>query len=181
MVIFSAHSYPVSHDFFDLIKKKFSKNPNLAGLRCLHNSNDYKNFINQISAKEDSNKSGLIFAGSAFSKKVWKLHPFREDVSTFEDKEWTKRVLNKGYDIEFVESIFNYEITRTRAQNFFRFKNDVIGNYQLWNEEVNFLKVSKGLLFSLIKLIKDIFINVYYIFLKYLFYIKFLLNKPNKF
>ena len=71
IVIFSAHSYPVSHDFFKLIKAKFQANPNLAGLRCLHQPNDYKNFINNVSAKVDSNKSGLIFSGSAFSKKVW--------------------------------------------------------------------------------------------------------------
>ena len=48
VVMFSAHSYPVSHDFFKLIKRKFDENPNLAGLRCLHNPNDYKNFINKI-------------------------------------------------------------------------------------------------------------------------------------
>ncbi len=71
VVIFSAHSYPVSHDFFKLIKKKFRENPKLAGLRCLHTSNDYKNFINKIPANQDPNKSGLIFSGSAFSKKVW--------------------------------------------------------------------------------------------------------------
>ena len=35
VVMFSAHSYPVSHDFFKLIKQKFDDNPNLAGLRCL--------------------------------------------------------------------------------------------------------------------------------------------------
>lgn len=181
VVIFSAHSYPVSHDFFKLIENKFRKNTNLAGLRCLHNSNDYRNFINKINAKANTNKSGLIFAGSAFSKNVWKLHPFREDVATFEDKEWTKRVLNEGYDIEFVESIFNYEIKRTRKQNFFRFKNDVIGNYQLWHEEITFFKVSKGLIFSLFDLTKNFFIDMFYVFLKYFFYLKFLLKKPDKF
>ncbi len=93
VVIFSAHSYPVSHDFFKLISKKFNENPNLAGLRCLHSSNDYKNFINKFHAKSDPNRSGLIFSGSAFNKKVWEKHPFREDVATFEDKEWSKRVL----------------------------------------------------------------------------------------
>ena len=102
VVMFSAHSYPISHDFFKLIKLKFDENPNLAGLRCLHNPNDYRNFINKISAKEDPNKSGLIFSGSAFSKQVWEKHPFREDVATFEDKEWTTRVLKAGYDIDFV-------------------------------------------------------------------------------
>ena len=44
VVIFSAHSYPVSWDFFKLIKAKFKGRENeLAGLRCLHTYSDYKN------------------------------------------------------------------------------------------------------------------------------------------
>jgi glycosyltransferase involved in cell wall biosynthesis len=181
VVIFSAHSYPVSHDFFKLILKKFDKNENLAGLRCLHSSNDFKNYINKIPAKEDPNRSGLIFSGSAFNKKVWVNHPFREDVSTFEDKEWSKRVLEKGYEIEFVESIFSYEIKRNRQQNYFRFKNDLIGNYQLWNEDVSFLSASKGFLVSLFRIIKDFFGELRYAILRFTYLIKFILNKPDKF
>ena len=181
VVIFSAHSYPVSHDFFKLILKKFKENSNLAGLRCLHSSRDFKNFINKVSADSDPNKSGLIFSGSAFSKKVWEKLPFREDVATFEDKEWSKRVLENGYDIDFVESIFHYEIKRTKKQRFFRFKNDVIGNYQLWHDNVNIFKIFKGLLYSILKLIKYFFVDLYYVFLKFIFYLKFIFNKPDKF
>ncbi|MDI1303875.1 MAG: glycosyltransferase, partial [bacterium] len=155
IVIFSAHSYPVSHDFFRLIQAKFENNPNLAGLRCLHNTNDYKNFINKIPAAIDPNKSGLIFSGSAFSKAIWKKYPFREDVATFEDKEWTTRVLKEGYEIDFVESIFCYEIKRTRKQLFFRFKNDVIGNYQLWHHDISLSNAIKGLLFGVFHVMKS--------------------------
>lgn len=181
VVMFSAHSYPVSHDFFKLIKDKFEENPNLAGLRCLHSSNDYKNFINKVSAKEDPNKSGLIFSGSAFRKSVWEQYPFKEDVPTFEDKEWTIRVLKAGFDIDFVESIFHYEIKRTKKQLFFRFQRDLIGNYQLWQEDVSFLKASKGFIMSSLILIKGFFVDFWYILLRYLFSIKFIFNKPTKF
>jgi len=181
VVIFSAHSYPVSHDFFKLIKLKFEKNPNLAGLRCLHSSNDYRNFINQIPAKLDPNKSGLIFSGSAFSKKVWEKFPFREDVATFEDKEWSKRVLEKGYDVEFVPAIFHYEIKRTRKQIFFRFKNDVIGNYQLWHADIRLLNITFDFIKSIFNLIKFSIVDLYYIFKRFIFLIGFILNKPKKF
>ncbi|WP_372757301.1 glycosyltransferase family 2 protein [Mariniflexile sp.] len=181
IVIFSAHSYPVSHDFFKLIKAKFKENPNLAGLRCLHQPNDYKNYINNISAKQDPNKSGLIFSGSAFSKIVWEQHPFREDVPTFEDKEWTVRVLKAGYDIDFVPSIFAYEIKRTKEQLFFRFKNDVVGNYQLWHKDVSFFSASKGFVGSVFQAFKVFFLNVYYAFKRYVYLIKFIFNKPYKF
>ena len=181
VVIFSAHSYPVSHDFFKLIAQKFKNNKKLAGLRCLHAPNDYINFINNVSATEDPNKSGLIFSGSAFNKKVWERHQFKEDVATFEDKEWTLRVLKNGYDIEFVPSIFCYDIKRSRKQLFFRFKNDVVGNYQLWHQDVNIFQILKGFFVSFIKLIKDFFIDLYYVFLRFAFHLKFLFNKPNKF
>lgn len=181
IVIFSAHSYPVSHDFFKLIKTKFQKNPNLAGLRCLHQPNDYKNYINNISANQDPNKSGLIFSGSAFSKLVWEKHPFREDVATFEDKEWTVRVLKAGYDIDFVPSIFAYDIKRTKKQLFFRFKNDVVGNYQLWHQDVSFLSASKGFVGAILQALKTLFSNTYYACKRYWYLLKFIRNKPNRF
>lgn len=181
VVIFSAHSYPVSHDFFKLIREKFEANPNLAGLRCLHSTNDYRNYINQVSAKQDPNKSGLIFSGSAFSIKVWEIHPFRNDVATFEDKEWTVRVLQAGYEIDFVPSIFHYEINRTPQQRFFRFQNDVVGNYQLWHQDIQFLNAIKGLLGSLFQLVKNTGVEVLYIFRRFFFLMKFILNKPKQF
>ena len=181
VVIFSAHSYPVSHDFFKLIQTKFDGNPNLAGLRCLHSSNDYKNFINKIPATVDANKSGLIFSGSVFSRAVWEKHPFREDVATFEDKEWTVRVLKEGYTIDFVESIFSYEIKRNPNQLFFRFKNDVVGNYQLWHHDVSFSDALKTLLGSFYNSIKNFGIELYYNLKRFLFLIQFINNKPKKF
>ena len=181
VVMFSAHSYPVSHDFFKLIKQKFDGNPNLAGLRCLHNPNDYQNYINKIPAKVDPNKSGLIFSGSAFSINVWEKHPFREDVATFEDKEWTKRVLEAGYEIDFVASIFCYQISRTKKQIYFRFKNDLVGNYQLWHDDVSFLSASKGFVMSMIRLFRGFIVDFWYIIKRYAHLIKFIFNKPEKF
>ena len=181
VVIFSAHSYPVSHDFFKLIKEKFELKSNLAGLRCLHSTNDYRNYINKVTAKADPNKSGLIFSGSAFSKAVWEKQPFREDVATFEDKEWSKRVLEKGYEIDFVPAIFHYEIRRTPKQQFFRFKNDVIGNYQLWYEDVRLSQAIKGLIGSIWNSIKYFSIEIKYAFLRFFYLIKFIRNKPKQF
>jgi len=181
VVIFSAHSYPISHDFFKLIKKKFEDNTKLAGLRCLHAPNDFKNFINKIPATQDPDKSGLIFSGSAFNKTVWEKYPFREDVATFEDKEWTVRVQNEGYDIDFVPSIFCYDIKRTKKQLYFRFKNDVVGNYQLWHQDISFFSASKGFVHTIFKSLLNFFVDLYYIFKKYFFLIKLVFNKPKKF
>lgn len=181
VVIFSAHSYPVSPDFFKVIKEKFESNKNLAGLRCLHSSNDFKNYILGIDARTDPNKSGVIFSGSAFSRKVWEVIPFNEQVPTFEDKDWTLRVLKAGYDIEFAPVVFNYEIKRTLAQEYFRFKNDILGNYQIWHIEPSIISVVKGFIMSLFKVIKNSFIQIYYILKRFFFMIKFKITKPQKF
>ena len=129
----------------------------------------------------DPNKSGLIFSGSAFSKRVWEKYPFREDVATFEDKEWTKRVLEKDYDIEFSPSIFHYEIKRTRKQQLFRFKNDMVGNYQLWHTDFTFENAFRGLMVSIYNLIKSFFVDFYYIIYRFIYLIKFVIKKPKKF
>lgn len=181
IVIFSAHSYPVSHDFFKLIYKKFEDNKKLAGLRCLHSSSDFRNFIDNVPASKDPNKSGLIFSGSAFKKDVWQVHKFRDDVATFEDKEWSKRVLENGYDIDFVESIFHYEIKRSRKQNYFRFKNDLIGNYQLWHQDVGFFTVTKSFLVSVFRVFHNLFLDLFFIIKRFFYSIKFIFNKPDKF
>lgn len=181
VVIFSAHSYPVSDDFFSQIKIRFEKNENLAGLRCLHNPGDYKNYINKVSSKNDPNVSGLIFCGSAFNKKVWELHKFKADIRTMEDKEWSVRVIKSGFDIEFSPSIFCYDIKRNPKQHFFRFKNETIGGYQLWHKEYTLRFVCKALVGSIFNIIKNFILDVVYAFMRFFFLLKFLLNKPEKF
>ena len=179
--MFSAHSYPVSPDFFTTIVKLFNNNSNLAGLRCLHSNNDFRNYIENINSVQDPNKSGLIFSGSAFRKSVWKKINFNENVPTFEDKDWTKRVLKAGYDIDFAPVIFNYEIKRNKAQNYFRFKNDVLGNYQIWHKEIPFSSIFKGLIGSNFTLVKFFLQDIYYSFKRFFFLLKFKFKKPKKF
>lgn len=181
VVIFSAHAYPVSHDFFSQIKIRFDDNENLAGLRCLHNRGDYKNYINSVSSKNDPNVSGLIFCGSAFNKKVWLNHRFKDDIQTMEDKEWSVRVIKNGFDIEFTPSIFCYDIKRSPKQNFFRFKNEIIGGYQLWHKELTIKFVCKSLIGSILNSLKVFSLEIIYAFKRFFFLLKFLSNKPEKF
>lgn len=181
VVIFSAHAYPVSHDFFQQIIKRFNENQNLAGLRCLHTTNDYENYINKVTAQEDPNKSGLIFCGSAFNRDVWRTHRFKDDITTFEDKEWTLKVLKAGYDIEFSPSIFHYNITRTRAQQYFRFKKELVGAYQLWHKDLTFGETFKTIAKECFGVLKNGFVDLFYAIRRFLFKLKFLINKPNKY
>lgn len=181
VVIFSAHAYPVSHDFFKLIQLKFKENNNLAGLRCLHNQNDYVHYINGVTATENPNGAGVIFCGSAFNKKVWRELRFKGDIQTMEDKEWTKRVLDKGYEIEFVPAIFCYSIKRNQKQLFFRYKNEVIGGYQLWHTEYSATTALKMVTGSIINAFGVFISSIYYAFKRFFFLLNFINNKPVKF
>jgi hypothetical protein len=123
----------------------------------------------------------LIFSGSAFNREVWMKIPFNDNVPTFEDKDWTKRVLKAGYDIDFAPVIFNYDIKRNPEQEFFRFKRDVIGNYQIWHQEYSILSVFKGFIMSLYRTIKQFLIQIIYAFKRFFYLIRFKINKPSKF
>lgn len=180
VVIFSAHSYPVSPDFFKVIKEKFEGRQDLAGVRCLHSPNDYRNYILNISSQEDPNKSGLIFSGSAFYRPIWEKIPFDDSVATFEDKDWTVRVLRAGYKVEFAPVIFSYEIKRTKKQMLQRYKNDVVGNYELWGQKVTLKNAIGNFFGTSFILMKNFFIDIYYIVLRFVFLVKFVYKKKYK-
>lgn len=181
VVVFSAHSYPVSHDFFKLIKDKFQNNQNLAGLRCIHSDTDFKNYINQLSVKQDVNRAGLLFCGSVFNRKVWENQKFKTEITTFEDKEWTKRVVALGYEIEFVPSIFCYSIKRNRKQLYFRFRNEVIGSYQLWHEDYTYSQIFKSFIQNVLSTLCNTFFDLGYSVKRFVFLLFFLTNKPQKY
>lgn len=172
VVIFSAHSYPVSHDFFKLILERFqSGDSKLAGIRCIHNNSDFKVYLSGIQSADSPNLGGLNFAGSAFSKLIWEKHPFNENVRTFEDKEWTLRMLKMGYKIEVAPCIFNYYIKRSQKQLFFRFKNDTIGSFQIFNKKVSYSYIFKSFFAFFIFGISDLISAIFYNFRRLLFLI----------
>ncbi|HEY0091599.1 MAG TPA: glycosyltransferase [Flavobacterium sp.] len=182
VVLFSAHSFPVSHDFFKLISDKFAgREHELAGLRCLHNAWDFTAYLNGVTTDDDPNKAGLNFAGSVFNKRMWRDHRFKDDIRTFEDKEWTKRMIRNGYKIEFVPSIFCYYTKRTKSQLFFRFKNELIGSYQLHHTEYTLGKALKNFVTSFWFIHKNFAVDLFFLFKRLFFTLKFLMNKPDKF
>lgn len=180
-VIFSAHAYPVSHDFFKLIKDAFEADEKIAGIRCIHNSGDYVKYINKVNSQNDPKGFGLIFCGSAFKISVWKKHRFKNDIRTFEDKEWSLRVLKEGYSIITVPAIFCYDISRTKKQDFFRFKNELVGSYQLWHEDFKFNNALNRFIMTFVKSSKNYVQDLYYGFKKLIFMLRFLADKPEKF
>ncbi|TFV97228.1 glycosyltransferase [Algoriphagus kandeliae] len=179
VVIFSAHAFPISHDFFKLIKNRFEENPKLAGVRCIHTERDYKMYINGVAPEDSPIDSALLFAGSAFSKKVWEKIPFKDSIVTFEDKEWSLRVLKEGYELDLVPAIFCYDLKRTPASYYFRFKTETQGNYDLWGTKIRFSEVAKKIVFGHLGLVKMFFVETYFMAKTNFFLIYFILFKQS--
>ena len=180
VVIFSAHSFPVSHDFFRVIRDRFEANPKLAGVRCVHVERDYKHLIEDTPVKIHPRDAGLLFAGSAFSKSVWAQHPFQDDIVTFEDKEWTVRVLKAGFDIEMAPAIFCYDMKRTPAAFYFRFKNETLGRFNLWGTKITWIDWFKKLTIEQLGLIKEFALETFYLIKSSVFLLGFILFTQNK-
>jgi len=178
VLIMSAHSYPVSHDFFHVIKKHFLGRSDLAGVRCLHFHGDYRKYLTGQTWKDDLNGCGLTFACSVVNKKMWLDEKFVDDIQQCEDKEWTKRIVSKGYTVEFVPAIYCYEIKRTKKQLFTRFKNDIIINYQLWGDDISFTGALRKFFATNFYLVYDYCIDFYYNFKKTIWLFSFVANKP---
>ena len=83
--------------------------------------------------------------------------------------------------VEFVPSIFCYEINRTRSQIFFRLKNEVIGGYQLWHVNHTLISCIKSFFISVASIFKNGVIDLFYAFKTLFFMIRFIFNKPEKF
>lgn len=178
VMIMSAHSYPVSHDFFKIIKSHFVGRSDLAGVRCLHFHGDYRKYLSGQTWKDDLNGCGLTFACSVVNKKMWLEERFVDDIQQCEDKEWTKRMVAKGYTVEFVPAIYCYEIKRTKKQLFTRFKNDTIINYQLWGDDVSFGGVIRKFVATSYHLIRDLIVDFYFNFKRTVWLFSFVANKP---
>jgi glycosyltransferase involved in cell wall biosynthesis len=180
VLIMSAHSYPVSHDFFQIIKKQFIGRNDLAGVRCLHFHGDYRKYLTGNTWKDDLNGCGLTFACSVVNKKMWLDEKFIDDIQQCEDKEWTKRIVAKGFTIEFIPAIYCYEIKRTKSQLFSRFKNDVIINYQLWNDDMTLSGVLRKFAATSFHLAKDFIVEFYYNLKRTIWLFSFVSDKPKK-
>ncbi len=181
VVLMSAHTFPVSHDFFKLIRARFKINMySLAGLRCVHYQNDYKLYLEKKTVHDDLNGCGLMFACSVVNKKVWNKFHFQDDIITNEDKEWTKRVFENDYQIEFIPSIFCYNIKRNNKQKFFRFKNETQINYILWGKRANLKQILKSFLGDVYFAFKSLFGTLIYCTKKFTFRIHFYFKSINK-
>lgn len=133
-VLLSSHVVPVGVDFFKNIPLYFNKHTDAAGLRFCRNLNDVKAYYNGYTSQENANKFGLLASGAAFKKSIWELEKFNEDLVAAEDKEWTVRVLEKGFKIYLIPSVYFYVNTRNWKQELKKYKIEKEAHYIIFND-----------------------------------------------
>lgn len=139
VLLLSSHAVPVGNSFFINSVKEFTSNSKLAGMRYINSYSNYVRASKNDFSIEDGLNFGLMAACAMINKKVWRDYKFDEKLVFSEDKEWSVRVLNDGYQIKDFNETFFYSIKRNEKNNLNRWKNETIAHYQLHQLEYSSL------------------------------------------
>lgn len=149
VLLLSAHAVPVGNSFFENSLEQMMMNPKVAGIRFINSISNYERALKNNFKIEDPLRFGLAAGCCMINKRVWNTYKFDETLPASEDKEWSLRVNNAGYDIlDFNEGFF-YFINRDQNSLVSRFRNETLAEYQLHNKKFpSRLKIFLSFLYS---------------------------------
>lgn len=135
ILLLSAHAVPLGNSFFKNSMKQIEINPNVAGIRFINSISNYERALENNFEVEDPLRFGLMAGCCLINKNVWNTIRFNESLPFSEDKEWSLRAKNAGYDIlDFNEGFF-YFINRDKNSLVSRYRNETLAEYQLHNKK----------------------------------------------
>lgn len=150
VLLLSSHSIPVGTGFFENTFRALD-GEKIAGIRYVNSFSNYKRAIRHNFMVHEPLKFGLMGACCLINKDVWNHHRFDEDLPAIEDKEWSSRVMAKGFKIIDLNETYFYFIRRGFNSSHKRFKNETIAEYYLYNKK--FSSPSRSLLSFLKKIL----------------------------
>ncbi|WP_452220373.1 glycosyltransferase family 2 protein [Lacinutrix salivirga] len=133
VLLLSSHSVPVGTYFFKSTLAFLNSKPNVAGLRYINSYQNYERALQNNFLVKEPLKFGLMAACAVVVKSVWEQHKFNEELGFSEDKEWSQRVTNAGFNIFNMNETFFYFIKRNKAGLVNRFKSETLAYHQLFN------------------------------------------------
>lgn len=135
ILLLSAHAVPVGNNFFKNSLKQIALNPKVAGIRYINSISNYERALKNDFKVENPLRFGLAAGCCMINKHVWEKIRFDETLSASEDKEWSLRAKNAGYEIlDFNEGFF-YFIKRDKNSLVSRYRNETLAEYQLHNKK----------------------------------------------
>lgn len=114
ILLLSPHSIPLHSDFLSIIRTAFS-DPVVAGVRCVQATRlkEVPEWHVPVVLRKGADVDvilqwGLNATCCAIRRQVWEMVPFEEEIEAAEDKVWTSRVLERGYEIHRVPALYGY-------------------------------------------------------------------------
>lgn len=131
VLLLSAHAVPTGKYFFKSILDTFNSNENIAGIRFINSYQNYLRAFENNFVVTDGIRFGLMAACAVIRKSVWEDVKFDENLPFSEDKDWSKKVMDKGKLIVECNEYFYY-FSKTSQQGLLkRYKNELEAHYLL--------------------------------------------------
>jgi rhamnosyltransferase len=131
VLLLSSHAIPIGKSFFKNTLFALEENENVAGVRYVNSIENYKRAIKNNFKVTEPLKYGLMTGCALINKKVWLQFKFDEQLPFSEDKEWSERVFNSGFQILDLDETFFYFIKRDIKLGVLRYKNETTSEYLL--------------------------------------------------
>ncbi|QSB27993.1 glycosyltransferase family 2 protein [Flavobacterium sp. CLA17] len=131
VLLLSSHAIPIGKSFFKNTFNALESNENVAGIRYINSIENYKRAVENNFKIVEPLKYGLMTGCALVSREAWMQFKFDEELLFSEDKEWSERVVNNGFQLLDLNETFFYFIKRTEKSNVLRYKNETISEYLL--------------------------------------------------
>ncbi|WP_433779211.1 glycosyltransferase family 2 protein [Flavobacterium anhuiense] len=133
VLLLSSHAMPIGSSFFTSAINDFKNDEKLAGLRFINSFQNYERALKNDFKIYDGLSFGLMNACAMINKKVWQECKFDESLVASEDKEWSKKVLQLGYNLKDCAETYFYFINRNKNGSLKRWEIETIAHHQLHN------------------------------------------------
>jgi len=131
VLLLSSHAIPIGNSFFKNALKMLSETENIAGARFINSIENYNRAINNNFKVAEPLTAGLMAACCVINKNVWAQFKFDENLVAIEDKEWSQRVSEAGFEILDINESYFYFIRRSEKASLNRYKNETLASHQL--------------------------------------------------
>lgn len=135
VLLLSSHAIPVGQNFFRNSILTITRSENIAGIRYINSFENYKRAFQNGFKVTNPIRFGIVAACCLVNKKVWQQFKFQEDLVFAEDKEWSQRVYNSGFQILDLNETYFYFPQRDSSNLLKRYRNETIAEYKLQNKK----------------------------------------------
>ena len=151
VLLLSSHSIPIGKSFFKNTLHELKKMENIAGIRYVNSIDNYIRAIENNFKIKNPLSEGLLASCCIVNKEVWIENKFNEELIAIEDKEWTDRVMKKGFVVLDLNETFFYFINRDKKASLKKYKIETIASYKFTKQKpVKLIKIIVSFFYRII-------------------------------